>query len=41
MDKKAVYLTFDDGPTLELTTWILDYLEKEQELLLMRLGLMT
>ncbi len=30
MDKKAVYLTFDDGPTPELTTWILDCLEKEQ-----------
>ncbi|HIP32420.1 MAG TPA: polysaccharide deacetylase family protein [Crocinitomicaceae bacterium] len=27
--KKKVYLTFDDGPTKELTNWILDYLKKE------------
>lgn len=25
----SVYLTFDDGPTSELTSWILDYLESE------------
>ena len=25
----SVYLTFDDGPTPELTNWILDYLDKE------------
>ncbi|MDG1334024.1 MAG: polysaccharide deacetylase family protein [Crocinitomicaceae bacterium] len=24
-----MYLTFDDGPTPELTNWILDYLDKE------------
>jgi len=28
-DKKAVFLTFDDGPTEALTIWILDYLLKE------------
>ena len=28
-DSKAVCLTFDDGPTEELTTWILDFLKKE------------
>ncbi len=27
--KTTVYLTFDDGPQLELTHWILDFLEKE------------
>lgn len=26
---KQVYLTFDDGPTVELTRWILDVLQKE------------
>ena len=26
---KHVYLTFDDGPTVELTRWILDALQKE------------
>ena len=25
----SVYLTFDDGPTSELTNWILDFLEQE------------
>ena len=25
----SVYLTFDDGPTPELTNWILEYLDKE------------
>lgn len=25
----TVYLTFDDGPTQELTTWILDFLKQE------------
>lgn len=29
LDKKQIYLTFDDGPTSELTEWILDFLEKE------------
>jgi peptidoglycan/xylan/chitin deacetylase (PgdA/CDA1 family) len=29
-DSKSVYLTFDDGPTPELTNWILDFLDKEQ-----------
>ena len=29
-DKNAVYLTFDDGPTAELSPWILDYLKKEE-----------
>lgn len=29
-DSKSVYLTFDDGPTPELTNWILDFLNKEQ-----------
>ena len=28
-DQSSVYLTFDDGPTLELTQWILDFLSKE------------
>ena len=28
-DKKAIYLTFDDGPTEELTDWILDFLKQE------------
>jgi len=28
-DSNSVYLTFDDGPTEELTTWILDELKKE------------
>jgi len=27
-DKKAVYLTFDDGPIPELTPWVLDLLDK-------------
>lgn len=27
---KRVYLTFDDGPTIELTRWILDELQKEK-----------
>ena len=27
-DKKVVYLTFDDGPVPELTTWVLDLLDK-------------
>ena len=26
-DKKEIYLTFDDGPTLEITEWVLDQLE--------------
>ena len=25
---KCVYLTFDDGPTPEVTPWVLDLLEK-------------
>ena len=29
-DSKSVYLTFDDGPTPELTNWILDFLKTEQ-----------
>jgi len=28
IDKKAVYLTFDDGPIPELTPWVLDLLDK-------------
>ena len=28
-DKKGVYLTFDDGPTESMTTWILNYLKEE------------
>ena len=28
MDKKVVYLTFDDGPIPELTPWVLDLLDK-------------
>ena len=28
-DKKSVYLTFDDGPTVELTLWILNCLKEE------------
>lgn len=27
--KKAVYLTFDDGPSPDITPWILDYLQQE------------
>ncbi len=27
---KSVYLTFDDGPTPELTNWILEFLDKEE-----------
>jgi peptidoglycan/xylan/chitin deacetylase (PgdA/CDA1 family) len=27
-DEKVVYLTFDDGPILEITPWILDLLDK-------------
>jgi len=27
-DKKEIYLTFDDGPTPEVTTWTLDLLQK-------------
>ena len=26
--KKSVYLTFDDGPIPEVTTWVLDILKK-------------
>jgi len=29
-DSKAVYLTFDDGPTKELTPWILNFLKEKQ-----------
>ncbi|MBL1278757.1 MAG: polysaccharide deacetylase family protein [Fluviicola sp.] len=29
-NKKVVYLTFDDGPTEELTQWLLAFLEKER-----------
>ena len=29
-DKNAVYLTFDDGPTKELTPWILELLRKKE-----------
>ncbi len=29
LNDKSVYLTFDDGPTPELTDWIVDFLEKE------------
>ena len=29
LDKKAVYLTFDDGPTEELTQWILNFLKEQ------------
>lgn len=29
-DKRAVYLTFDDGPSKELTTWILEMLKKAE-----------
>lgn len=28
--QNTVYLTFDDGPTPELTTWILDFLKTEE-----------
>lgn len=28
--KKTVYLTFDDGPTPEITDWVLDLLSKEE-----------
>jgi len=28
VDRKAVYLTFDDGPVPELTPWVLDLLDK-------------
>ena len=28
--EKKIYLTFDDGPTIELTRWILDELQKEK-----------
>ena len=28
IDKKVVYLTFDDGPVPELTPWVLDLLDK-------------
>ena len=27
--EKKIFLTFDDGPTLEVTNWVLDLLEKE------------
>lgn len=27
-DKKEIYLTFDDGPTPEITNWTLDFLKK-------------
>jgi peptidoglycan/xylan/chitin deacetylase (PgdA/CDA1 family) len=30
MDESVVYLTFDDGPTEELTTWILDLLKEKE-----------
>lgn len=29
-DENSVYLTFDDGPTPELTSWILNFLKKEE-----------
>ncbi len=29
LNKKKVYLTFDDGPTEELTNWILDFLAEK------------
>ena len=29
-DKKELYLTFDDGPTPEVTQWVLDTLQKHQ-----------
>jgi len=29
-NKKVIYLTFDDGPTPEITTWVLDQLKKHQ-----------
>jgi peptidoglycan/xylan/chitin deacetylase (PgdA/CDA1 family) len=29
MSNNSVYLTFDDGPTPQLTAWIVDYLEQE------------
>ncbi len=29
-DRKGVYLTFDDGPTPEITEWVLDQLEQHQ-----------
>lgn len=32
LDKKAIYLTFDDGPHPDITPWILDFL-KEKNLL--------
>ncbi|WP_338409314.1 polysaccharide deacetylase family protein [uncultured Flavobacterium sp.] len=28
-DEKKIYLTFDDGPTPEITEWVLDVLKKE------------
>ena len=28
-DQESVYLTFDDGPNLDATTWILSFLKKE------------
>ena len=27
-EEKVLYLTFDDGPTLEITAWVLDILMK-------------
>ncbi|MCH2225548.1 MAG: polysaccharide deacetylase family protein [Crocinitomicaceae bacterium] len=30
MNENVVYLTFDDGPTEELTTWILDLLKEKE-----------
>jgi peptidoglycan/xylan/chitin deacetylase (PgdA/CDA1 family) len=30
ISKKSIYLTFDDGPHPEITTWILDYLTHEK-----------
>lgn len=29
-NQKQIYLTFDDGPTPEITPWVLDVLEREQ-----------
>jgi len=29
LNKKSVYLTFDDGPHPDITNWILDYLSRE------------
>lgn len=29
-NKKIIYLTFDDGPTAEITPWVFDVLEKNQ-----------